>query len=199
MEYLDIVTQRYATKRFDGRKIDDEKVSQLLEIIRQSPSGLNLQPWKIKVITDQALKEKLQPHTHNQPQVTTCSHLLVLCADTDIETLASKLESQMRSAGAPGEYTAHLVGMGRAMAATMTPEQRLSLVQNQVYMALCNAVNGAKALGFDSCPIGGFEPGAYSRILGLPSNLVPTAVCPIGYAADVPLVKLRFPLAEILI
>ena len=199
MEYKDIVMQRYATKNFDGRKIDDEKVTQLLEIIRQTPSGFNLQPWKIKVITDQATKEQLLSFSHSQPQITTCSHLLVLCADTGLEALADRLERLMRSAGAPVELTTHLVGMSRAMAANMTADQQLSLVQNQVYMALCNAVNGAKALGFDSCPIGGFEPGEYSRILGLPANLVPTALCPLGYAAGVPGEKLRVPLAEILL
>ena len=43
---------RYATKKFDGKVIDDNKIDQLFEMIRYAPSALNLQPWKVKVVTD---------------------------------------------------------------------------------------------------------------------------------------------------
>ena len=48
-----------------------------------APSGLNIQPWKIKVVTDPELKEKLSAAAWDEPQIKSCSHLLVFCADTD--------------------------------------------------------------------------------------------------------------------
>jgi nitroreductase len=45
--------------------------------------------------------------------------------------------------------------------------------------------------------MGGFDPKEYSRILDLPPNLVPTMLCPVGYAADTPMPKMRFPKEEI--
>ncbi|MDD1666434.1 MAG: nitroreductase family protein, partial [Methanomicrobiales archaeon] len=66
-----------------------------------------------------------------------------------------------------------------------------------VFLALGNALNGAKSLGLDSCPMGGFDPKEYARILGLPPHLVPTMLCPVGYAADTPEPKIRFPVEEI--
>jgi nitroreductase len=45
--------------------------------------------------------------------------------------------------------------------------------------------------------MGGFDPKEYSRILGLPPHLVPTMLCPVGYAADKPEPKFRFPVGEI--
>jgi nitroreductase len=57
MEFKEIVMSRYATKKFDGRKIPEPKITELLELIRFAPSALNIQPWKIKVITDQKTKE----------------------------------------------------------------------------------------------------------------------------------------------
>ena len=63
------------------------------ELVRFAPSALNLQPWKIKVITDKKTKEALRPATNDQEQVTTCSHLLVFCADADYDSLIARLGS----------------------------------------------------------------------------------------------------------
>src|SRR5512136_1675022 len=90
MEFKEIVEQRYAAKQFDGRMIDEPTLFALLDIIRYSPSAFNLQPWKIKVVTASKIKKNLFPHTNNQPQVTTCSHLFVFCANTELETLVDK-------------------------------------------------------------------------------------------------------------
>ena len=70
MEFAEIVMSRYATKKFDGRKIPEVKINDLIEMIRFAPSALNLQPWKIRVVTDQEVKEQLKPAAFNQEQVT---------------------------------------------------------------------------------------------------------------------------------
>jgi len=197
MEFKQIVMQRYAARKFDGRRIDDAKVEELLEMIRYACSGLNLQPWKIKVIADQALKDKLVHASHGQQQVSNCSHLLVFCANTDVESHMNMIVDQMRKSGAPEESIKHIEEMAKGVQTMMTKEQLLAFVQAQVYLPLSNAIHGAKALGFDSCPMTGFDPAEYARILGLPSNLIPTAVCPIGYAVDAPTPKFRLPKEEI--
>jgi nitroreductase len=77
MEFSTIVMSRYATKKFDGRKIPETKVNELLDMVRFAASAINLQPWKIKIVTDQKIKEQLRPAAFNQEQITSCSHLLV--------------------------------------------------------------------------------------------------------------------------
>lgn len=193
MEFEKIVNGRYATKLFDGRKLPEDKVNRLFEIIRQAASSFNIQPWKIIVVKDQKLKEKLQPATWNQQQIPTCSHLLVFCADTDIAGNIDRLEKLMIENGADKESIKGYMDMMRGFEKGLNEQQKLSWAQRQAYLALGNALNGAKALGFDSCPMEGFSPAEYSKILNLPKNLVPTALCPIGYAADKPKPKLRFP------
>ena len=191
--------QRYATKRFDGRAVPEETVQELLEFVRFAPSALNLQPWRIRVVTDPAEKERLQPAAFGQPQVTTCSHLLVFCADPDYDGLIRKLDGLLRKNHVPDEMRETVIGMSRQFTAPMTAEQRLSWSAAQTYLALGNALNGAKALGLDSCPMGGFDPAAVSNILRLPTPLVPVMLCPIGYAADTPGPKLRHPIEELLV
>jgi nitroreductase / dihydropteridine reductase len=74
MEFSKIVMSRYATKKFDGKKIPETKINELLEMVRFAPSAINLQPWKIKIVTDQKTKEQLKPAAFNQEQITTCSN-----------------------------------------------------------------------------------------------------------------------------
>ena len=192
MEFEKIVMGRYAVKKFDGKKVSEEKVSKLKELIRYYPSSYNIQPWKIKIITDQATKEKLAPVSWNQPQITTCSHLLVFCADKNVADNIDRLEKLMIKSGADAEGIKGYVGMMRSFEKGMDDQKRLAWSQRQTYLALGNALNGSKSLGFDSCPMEGFDSEAYSKMLNLPSNLVPTALCTIGYAADTSKSKVRF-------
>jgi nitroreductase / dihydropteridine reductase len=172
MQFKDIVMQRYATKKFDGKKISEDKISELLELVRFAPSALNLQPWKIKIVTGQNVKEQLLPASYNQEQVTSCSHLLVFCADTDYEELIRRLDTLMQKEGVPKDMKKRVIDMARDFTAKMTPDQKRVWSQAQTYLALGNALNGAKALGFDSCPMGGFDPG-----LSRTGDVLPGRVC----------------------
>jgi nitroreductase/dihydropteridine reductase len=197
MEFKEIVEQRYATKKFDGRRIPEEKINELFDLILLAPSAVNIQPWKVKVVTDQKTKDELLPASFNQGQVTTCSHLLVFCADTDIDGNIEKVGKIMKKAGVPDDVLNMMLGIAKSITGNMPPDKRLAWAREQVFLALGNAVNGAKALGFDSCPMSGFDPNAYSRILNIPASLVPTMLCPVGYAADKPMPKVRLPKEDI--
>jgi len=166
-------------------------------MIRLSPSSFNIQPWKVKVVTDQATKEMLRAASWDQPQIDTCSHLLVFCADTDLDRSGTRLESMMREAGVEKRRVDGYLQMMRGYITAMDERAKLHFAQRETFIALGNAVNGAKALGFDSCPMGGFDPKRYGEILSLPPNLVPTAVCPVGYPADKMEPKLRFAQDEV--
>lgn len=196
MEFTQIVEQRYAVKQFSDKKIDLILINKLLDMIRLAPSSFNIQPWKVIVITSPELKEKLFPASWNQPQIKSCSHLLVFCANTDIRGNIHRLEKLILAAGASPESIHGYVQMMTDFEKGLTEEQKLSWAQRQAYIALGNALNGATALGFASCPMEGFDPPAYAKILHLPKHLVPTALCALGYATDKTKPKLRFPKEE---
>jgi len=199
MDFEKIVMERYATKSFDGKKIPQDKLDKLLELIRHAPSSFNIQPWKIIVISNQEIKEKLSPVSWDQPQIKSSSHLLVFCADSNIYGKIDKLKEAMIESGAKEDQIAGYIQMMKDFEKGLNEEQKLSWTQRQTYLALGNAVNGAKALGFDSCPMEGFNPAEYSKILELPKNIVPTALCTIGYANDQPKPKVRFSKEEVFI
>ena len=191
MNFPDIVMARYATKSFDGREIPTADFERLLELIRFAPTSFNLQTWRALIVKDAARKEAVQKAAWNQPQVTTCSHLLVFCANTQLELLADRLEERMLAAGVPTPQVSGFLGMVRGWIENLG-EGRTAWAQRQCYLSLANGLHGAKALGFDSCPMEGFDPAGVAAALGLPAHLTPTVMMPIGYAADTPRAKLRF-------
>jgi nitroreductase/dihydropteridine reductase len=198
-EFHDLVQRRYAVRKFDGRKIPEETMQELYDIIRYAPSGLNFQPWKIRVVADAETKEKLLPASWDQPQITSCSHLLVFCANQKLRDQIEKISAEMRNVHVEEEMIEKYVHLAKDFLIHVAPEHLKVWTQHNVFLALATALYGAASLGIDSCPMGGFEPDEYARILDLPPTLIPTMLCALGYAADEAPPKIRLPVSEIII
>ncbi len=198
MEFQEIIAQRYATKVFDGKPVPETKVAELLELVRLAPSGLNIQPWRVRIVSDAPTKALLSSATFSEPQIESCSHLLVFCADSDFAGLTVKLGSAMEQNGVPEKVRGIVMGIAQHMSGMPADDLR-AWTSCQVYIAATYAILGAKALGLDSCPMTHFVPEEYTRILELPANIVPTLLCPIGHAADQPSPKWRYSVEDILI
>ncbi|HEX7468599.1 MAG TPA: nitroreductase family protein [Methanobacterium sp.] len=199
MDFKELLMTRYATKKFDGTKIDGTKIDQLFEMIRFAPSALNLQPWKIKVVTDEKTKTRLSAASMEQAQIKTCSHLLVFCADTDLSGNADKITNLMKKVGVPDENLKQVQEVMKIFLSNFDNETGINEAQCNVFIAAITAIFAAKSLGIDSCPMQGFNAEAYSEILEIPSGIVPTILVPVGYPADKPMPKLRFPKEDIFI
>ncbi|MCF7859224.1 MAG: NAD(P)H-dependent oxidoreductase [Candidatus Cloacimonetes bacterium] len=192
MEFNEIINKRYATKLFNKESIAEDKIEKLKEMIKLSASSFGLQPFKVVIVKDQEIKDKLLPASWNQPQIGSCSHLLIFCAYKNVDERIDEYENMLKATGTPKEKFSVYINMMRDFSKNTPDDRKLIWAQKQCYIALGNALNGAKALGFDSCPMEGFSPEEYAKILELSDDLVPTIVCPIGYAADEPRPKLRF-------
>jgi nitroreductase len=198
MEFRELLTKRYATKLFQPEAVPEETVQRLLEMTRLAPSGLNIQPWRIRVVTDAETKAKLSAATHDEPQINSCSHLLVFCAYTDWESLTQRLSRTMKERAIPDMIWSKVTGIAAEMAQEPEADLRAWII-GQVYIAATYALLAAQSMGLDCCPMTHFDPGQYSRILELPENVVPVLLLPVGYAADQPRPKWRYPLEDILL
>lgn len=204
---LEALRWRYATKAFDaGRTIPDDLWQTLEDTLVLTPSSYGLQPWRFLVIRDAALKAELRPHSWNQSQITDASHLVVLLARRRIESrdLDRLIDA---TAGRRGLDPATLAGYKQMMAKDLIDGPRSATIDrwasNQVYIALGNLMTAAALLGIDTCPIEGFSPPDYDRILGLEdSDYRSCVVCPCGYrSADdryASLAKVRYDHAELI-
>ena len=81
MSIIDSLNWRYATTKFDtNRVVKDSDIKKLKEIVKLSPSSWGLQFYKIMIVTDDKLKNKLLPAAYNQNQIADCSHLFIFCS-----------------------------------------------------------------------------------------------------------------------
>ena len=199
MDFKDIVRQRYSCRQYQDKQIPGETIQELLEIISRSVSARNLQPWKIKVVSDKKTLADLFAATGNQVQVRDCSHLLVLCADTDYTILLEKMDKTMQAAGTSDQMRIDLVSATKERVASIDAEDLLQWSEYQVFIAVGNAVNGAYELGLGACPMTNFKKPEFAAILGLPAHLSPTVIVSLGYPADEPKPKWRYPVADILV
>lgn len=86
MKFSDAMRWRYATKKFDPQRLVDETVvDELLEITNLTPTSYGLQPFKLVVLKNQELQDKLIASSYGQRQVADASHVLIISARTDVD------------------------------------------------------------------------------------------------------------------
>jgi nitroreductase len=185
-DVLHALRWRYATKKFDAaKKIPTETWAALEEVLVLTPSSMGMQPWKFIVVTDSAMKARLQPAAHNQAQVVDCSHFVVFAVrknldDAHIDRLFARI-SEVH--GVPAESLAGYRKSGTSLIERARNEGRLDTWQtHQLYIALGNFMTSAAILGVDTCPMEGIEPPQFDEILGLAGTPYSTVVaCAAGY------------------
>ena len=187
-ELLEKLNWRYATKVFNpGKKIDDELWEQVEESMVLTPSSFGLQPWKFLVINDQSVKDKLLEYSWSQPQVTDCSHLVVLLVQKGIdEDDVNKFinDTHAKRGGELSDLDAYK-GMMLGFLSAMSDEQIEAWARNQVYIALGQLMTSAAMLEIDACPMEGITPAKYDEVLGLEGGRYGTVLaCPMGYRGD---------------
>lgn len=197
---------RYAVKTFDPtRRIDAATWASLENSLVMSPSSYGLQPWKFLVVADAALRTELRPHSWNQSQITDASHLVVFLAKREIGAadLDRLIEATSAVRGVPSEQLGFYRDMMQKDLIDGPRSQQIERwASNQVYIALGTFMTAAALLGVDTCPIEGFSPADYDRILGLESSPYRSCVvCAAGYrdASDkyAGLAKVRYAASEL--
>jgi nitroreductase len=198
---------RYAVKVFDSaRQIDAATWASLENSLVQSPSSYGLQPWKFLVISDGPLRAELRPHSWNQSQITDSSHLVVFLARRTVEgsDLDRLITATSTTRGVPTDQLGFYREMMQKDLIDGPRSQQIERwASNQVYIALGTFMTAAALLEVDTCPIEGFSPAEYDRILGLEGTPYRSCVvCAAGYrdASDkyAGLAKVRYAPSELI-
>jgi len=179
----DVVAFRFACKHFDAaKKIEDGVLHEILDLTRLSPSSYGLQPWKFIVIENDDMKKALAPACYNQPQITEACCVVVMCARTDVVKVLDEYSAKSKAdLGYTDEQSEGFKKMIIGAVLSRVDEDIKVWAQKQVYLAGMSLMMIAAEKGIDSCPMEGFEPAKVSEVLGLPQELVPTLVVPLGY------------------
>jgi nitroreductase len=197
---------RYATKTFDSnRKIPTATWATLQEALVLSASSFGLQPYQFIVVKDPATRARLRPHAWNQRQVVEASHFVVFAARTTL-TEAEIDRFLSRVVEVRGGRREALAGCRQLMTGSLLGDEADVRIPQwaarQVYIALGNLLTCAAMLGVDTCPIEGFAPAEFDKVLGLAAQGYTAVVCcALGYrSADdkyATMPKVRLPTAEL--
>ncbi len=184
MSLIHSLQWRYATKNMNGTAVPQQSVDQVLQAINLTATSYGLQPFKVVVVTNQDVKDKLQAAAYNQPQVGSSSHVLVFAVPTSISAADIDIFIQLIATTRNIPLTAldGYKGMILSTIGAAPAEQQQIWATKQAYIALGSALAAAAELHVDSCPMEGFDATQVNDILGLTANAHHAAVMlPLGY------------------
>lgn len=196
METLKLLNWRYAAKAMNNSKVDSQKLQNILEAIRLSPTSSGLQPYEIIVISNEVIKEKIKTIAFNQRQMTECSDILVFAAwdDYTAERINMMFDLVNKERGLINEGWESYRQMLLNMYVGRDPELNFAHAAKQAYIGLGIAMVAAAEEKVDSTPMEGFDAEALDELLNLKSlGLRSVVMLPIGYrdAANDWLVNLK--------
>ena len=181
---LDKLKWRYAAKAYDkSKKVSAEDLEVLEEAMLLAPSGFGMQAYKVFVIDDPVVREKLKPAAYNQPPITDASHIVVFAhkktvTDADVDGFVERI------ADVRGQSRESLEGLETAVKSSMQNSVASGQIETwssrQPYIALGFLLETAAMLGIDATPMEGFDPEKVNEVLGLTDHSA-VVIAAIGY------------------
>ncbi|MEO1716620.1 MAG: nitroreductase family protein [Planctomycetota bacterium] len=177
MDTLEAIHARRSIKAYDAEHVMPEAdLTKLLEAAIQSPTSFNIQHWRFVVVKDKALRQKIRTEFGNdQAQMTDASVLIIMTADMKAWTKSP----ERYWANAPKDVAELLVNWMGPFHEGREWLQR-DEAQRSIGMAMQTLMLAAKAMGYDSCPMIGFDIEKVAELINLPDDHVMGAMVAIG-------------------
>lgn len=208
MSLLEDLNWRHAVKAYDStKKVSSEDLNKILEAARLAPTSSGLQPFRVIVVENQELKEKMVKGALNPEVMRDCSQVLVFAAwDSYSDAKIDKVydyHTDVRDLprGRFGSYTDKI----KEIYNSQTAEEHFAHTARQTYIALGLAMAQAAELKVDSTPAEGFSNAVVDEVLDLKKiGLKSVTLLYLGYrdtANDylAHMKKVRIPMEEFII
>ena len=176
MDTREAIETRRAIKHYDpDHEMTDAEIEQLMSLAILSPTAFNIQNWRFVLLRDPKLRKQVRAAAWDQAQVTDASLLVVLCADTK----SWEKDPAQYWVNAPQPVQDFLVP------AIDTYYRGKEQVQRDEAMRSCGIAAqtlmlAAKAMGYDSCPMDGFDFDTVGKLINLPEDHVIAMFVAIG-------------------
>lgn len=180
MDLVTAIETRRAVKHYDPEHhLTDDEINQLMSLALKAPTAFNIQNWRLVLVRDPELRKQIRAVSWDQAQVTEASLLVVLCAD---------LKSWEKE---PARYWRNAP---QSVQEFMVPAidqyyRGREQVQRDEAMRSCGIAAqtlmlAAKGMGYDSCPMDGFDFDAVGKLINLPDDHVIAMFVAIGKATE---------------
>jgi nitroreductase len=180
-----VIRERHSVRTYDPAfKITREEMRELLGDAILAPSSANVQPWRFLVIDSQPLKEKLHPIANNQQQVLDASAVIVVLGDLEGYKLMEKIYNRAVELGYMTEDTKNtIVERYVGMHSTLPQEVSRKIVHTDGGLISMQLMLAAKARGYDTVPMGGYNAAKLVEAFGISDRYVPIMLIAIGKAS----------------
>ena len=185
MDVFEAINTRRSIKKFDAdHKMTSDEIDQILESAILSPTSYNIQNWRFVTITKQELKNQLSRLSHDQGHVSEASLVIILCAD--LNSWNKNPERYWKNI--PEEPRSALVESLKKSYRDK-PQQQRDEAMRSCGMAAQTIMLAAKSMGYDTCPMKGFDYEKVGKLINLPDDHVIVMMVVVGKAAKPPSVR----------
>jgi nitroreductase len=178
VDTIEAIEQRRSVKYFDPKhEMSQQEIDKLMALAKLSPTAFNQQNYRFVLVKDKKLRKQIREAAHDQAQVTDASLLIVICADTRAwekqplrywQNAPADIQNYMETA-IDGYYRENDQGQrDEAMRSAGIAAQTIMLA--------------AKAMGYDTCPMDGFDFDKVGEIINLPDDHVISMFVVVGKA-----------------
>ena len=183
MQTQEAIYARRAIKAFDPEhRFTPEEEKTLMEAMIQSPTSFNIQHWRFVILRDPELRQKIRTELGNdQSQITDASLLVLFTADVQ----AWRKQPERYWVDAPKEVADLLVGWLGAFHEGREWLQR-DEAQRSIGMAMQTLMLQAVSMGYDTCPVIGFDIEKVAELIGLPDDYVMGPMVAVGKGTKEP-------------
>jgi nitroreductase len=176
MDIKEAIVSRRSVKHYDPEhQMTEAEITELMEHAILSPTAFNIQHWRFVNVTDKEMRQQIRDASWNQAQVTEASMLLIICADLN----AWEKQPERYWQNAPDNVRDFLVGTITEYYTNHHQGQRDECFRSASIAAM-NIMLMAKGMGYDSCPMDGFDFDKVAKIINLPHDHIITMMITIG-------------------
>ena len=173
------IESRRSVKHYDPDHLMPESdLQELIRLTKLAPSSFNMQNYRMVVVQDKELRQKLRAVAWDQAQVTDASVLFIMCADLK----AHEADPALYWGHAPQEVQDILGPMVKPFY-----EGKDQLIRDEGIrssgLAGMTLMLAARDMGYDSCPMVGFDPDEVSKLINLPEDHVLSFMISVGKQA----------------
>ncbi|MBS3049730.1 DUF1653 domain-containing protein [Enterobacter mori] len=182
MHVIEAIKKRRSIKHFDPtHQLTDKEIYALLSTTMLSPTAFNIQNWRFVIIRDPVLRAKIRAHSWNQSQITDASLLVALCADLNAWNIN------------PARYWSHAPEVVRDLiipSIELYYEDHPTIIRDEAMrscgLAAQTLMLTATSMGFESCPMVGFDFNEVGRLIDLPEEHIISMMVAIGKSVQEP-------------
>jgi len=178
MNVTEAIQKRRSIKAYDSKhKMTEEEIAKLISLAMLSPTAFNIQNWRFVTVTDPVLRKEIRKASWDQAQVEESSLLIVLTAD--LKSWEKQPERYWKNAPEPVQnYLVPMIGQYYSGKEQVQRDEAM----RSCGMAAMTLMLTAIEMGYDTCPMDGFDFDAVATLLNLPTDHIPAMFVVVGKA-----------------